>query len=164
MLFGKKTKKTKKDDDELSLADDSEFLDSLVREDSISRESDAVKITTVRATVPSARPKVMSITIKDKKTLHAAYMPFVHSGGFFVPGNANHNVGDEVYLILTLIEETTKVSIPGVVIWITPEGAMGNRAPGIGVQFAGPDANQVRSKIEGLLGGALKSNRMTHTM
>jgi type IV pilus assembly protein PilZ len=49
------------------------------------------------------------------------------------------------------------------VIWVTPKGAQGNKVAGIGVQFTGDD-NIARNKIETFLAGALKSDRVTHTM
>ncbi|KAA3633223.1 MAG: pilus assembly protein PilZ [Proteobacteria bacterium] len=118
---------------------------------------------TVQVPAPG-RPKVMSITIKDRKTLHAAYMPFLESGGIFVPSSGHYKVSDEIFLLLKLVDSTENISIPGKVVWITPEGAMSHRVAGIGIQFTGPEAAKVRTKIEGILGGALKSRRMTHTM
>jgi type IV pilus assembly protein PilZ len=55
--------------------------------------------------------------------------------------------------------------VAGKVVWVTPVGAQGNRTAGIGVQFnEGPDGEQVRTKIEALLAGALGADRPTHTM
>jgi type IV pilus assembly protein PilZ len=54
--------------------------------------------------------------------------------------------------------------VAGKIIWITPVGAEGNRAAGIGVQFSDQDGGMARNKIEGYLAGALKSDRPTHTM
>ena len=34
---------------------------------------------------PSARPGVLSLAIKEKAALYAAYMPWVVGGGLFVP-------------------------------------------------------------------------------
>jgi type IV pilus assembly protein PilZ len=53
--------------------------------------------------------------------------------------------------------------VAGKVAWITPKGAQGNRAAGVGVQFNDGD-NTARSRIETHLAGALKSDRPTHTM
>jgi type IV pilus assembly protein PilZ len=53
--------------------------------------------------------------------------------------------------------------VAGKVVWITPKGAQGNKVAGIGVQFTG-DTTIARDKIETYLAGALKSDRMTHTM
>jgi type IV pilus assembly protein PilZ len=48
-------------------------------------------------------------------------------------------------------------------VWITPAGAQGNRAAGVGIQFSDEDG-VARTKIEAILGGVLKSSRPTHTM
>jgi type IV pilus assembly protein PilZ len=111
-----------------------------------------------------ARPSVISLAIREKAALYAAYMPFVHGGGIFVPTTRHANLGDDLYLILTLLEDTTKFAVPGKVAWITPPGSTG-RQQGLGIQFAKTEAGeQVRAKIEELIGGALKSSRPTHTI
>ena len=108
---------------------------------------------------------ILSLTIKDKGALYAAYMPFVKNGGLFIPTNKDYKLGDEVFLLLKLMEETEKLPVVGKVIWVTPKGAQGNRVAGIGVQFAADqDGGNARKKIETYLGGALKSDRTTHTM
>lgn len=112
-----------------------------------------------------ARPGVLSLAIKEKSALFAAYMPFVKGGGLFIPTNKNYKLGEEVYMLLSLMEDPAKIPVSGKVIWVTPPGAHGSRAQGIGVQFAANESgNAARNKIEGFLGGALKSARPTHTM
>ncbi len=108
---------------------------------------------------PGVRPSVLSLTIRDKSALFAAYMPFLKNGGLFIPAT-----GDGVFMLLTLLEERDKLSVAGTVVWITPVGAQGNRAAGIGIQFKDSDTHEARTKIESLLGSALKSARQTHTM
>ena len=54
--------------------------------------------------------------------------------------------------------------IPGKVVWITPQGAAGNRKAGIGVQFSDQDGGNARNKIETYLAGALDADRPTHTI
>ena len=66
--------------------------------------------------------------------------------------------------VLSLMEEAERLPVAGKIIWITPVGAEGNRAAGIGVQFSDQDGGQARNKIEGYLGGSLSSDRQTHTM
>lgn len=107
---------------------------------------------------------ILSLAIKDKSSLYAAYMPFVTNGGLFIPTNKQYNVGDEVFMLLTLMEETEKLPVAGQIVWITPAGAQGARIAGIGVQFSTQDNGAVRNKIETYLAGALKSDRQTHTM
>ena len=116
------------------------------------------------APAPS-RQGILSLTIKDKGALYAAYMPFVKNGGLFIPTNKDYKLGDEVFMLLKLMEESEKLPIVGKVIWVTPKGAQGNRVAGIGVQFADDqDGENARKKIETYLGGALKSDRPTHTI
>ncbi|PCJ19038.1 MAG: pilus assembly protein PilZ [Gammaproteobacteria bacterium] len=113
--------------------------------------------------VGGARSGILSLTIKDKAVLYAAYMPFVTNGGLFIPTNKQYRLGDEVFLLLNLMDEAEKIPVAGKIIWITPKGAQGTRATGIGVQFNDQD-DSARSKIETYLAGALQSDRPTHTM
>lgn len=110
------------------------------------------------------KPGILSLTIRDKSALYASYMPFVRNGGLFIPTSKNYKLGDEVFMLLTLIEDKEKMPIAGKIIWLTPKGAQGNRTAGIGVQFSDLDKGQTRNKIENVLAAALKSERTTHTM
>jgi len=107
---------------------------------------------------------ILSLAIKDKGSLYAAYIPFVMNGGLFIPTNKAYKLNDEVFMLLTLMDETERVPVAGNVVWITPPNAQGNRTAGIGVQFSKQDSGQTRNKIEGLLAGALEADRPTHTM
>jgi type IV pilus assembly protein PilZ len=110
-----------------------------------------------------ARNGILSLTIKDKAVLYAAYMPFVKNGGMFIPTNKSYKLGDEVFMLLSLMEEPEKIPVAGKVVWVTPKGAQGNRAAGIGVQFSDQD-NTAINKIETYLAGMLSSDKPTHTM
>ncbi|MCS6945952.1 MAG: PilZ domain-containing protein [Sutterellaceae bacterium] len=112
----------------------------------------------------SSRPSVLSLTIKEKAALYAAYMPFLKNGGIFVPTSRQYQLGDEVYLILTLMDDPTKIPVAGKVVWISPPGG-GVRQPGIGVHFPADETGvAARKRIEDILGTALKSSRPTHTL
>ena len=112
---------------------------------------------------PGARNGILSLTIKDKSVLYAAYMPFIKGGGLFIPTSKAYRLGDEVFMLLNLMDEPEKIPVAGKVVWITPRGAQGNRAAGVGVQFNESD-NIARNKIETCLAGALRSDRVTHTL
>ncbi len=112
----------------------------------------------------SPRQGILSLSIKEKNALYAAYMPFVENGGLFVPTKRTYKMGEEVFMLLSLMEETERLPIAGKIIWITPAGAEGYRASGIGVQFSDQDGGTARDKIETYLAGALESDRTTHTM
>lgn len=112
-----------------------------------------------------SRPGVMSLAIKDKPSLFAAYMPFLAGGGIFIPTTKSYSIGDEVFMLLTLLEDAQKYAVSGHVAWITPQGAVNNRTQGIGVRFANNESGQqAKNKIETILGGAIQSTRSTHTM
>jgi type IV pilus assembly protein PilZ len=114
---------------------------------------------------PASRAGMLSLSIKEKAALYAAYMPFLKSGGLFVPTNRAHQMGDQVYMLLSLMDDPSKIPLSGKVVWITPPGAQGNRQQGIGVQFDDNEAAQaVRAKIEAILGNAMKATRQTHTL
>ena len=112
-----------------------------------------------------AQQGILSLSIKDKQALYRSYMPFVQGGGLFVPSTKQFELGDEVFLLLTVMEIEERLPIPGKVIWITPKGAAGNRKAGIGVQFADTqDGSHARAVIESHLAPMLKSNLNTYTM
>lgn len=112
-----------------------------------------------------AKQGILSLAIKDKNALYNAYMPFVKGGGIFVPTPKRYGLGDEVFILLSLMDEKDRLPVAGKVVWVTPSGAQGNRAAGIGVQFAdSPEGNVVRNKIEALLAGILGQDKPTHTM
>lgn len=110
------------------------------------------------------KPGVLSLAIKEKAALYAAYMPYVKGGGLFIPTNKNFKMGEEVFMLLSLVDDPVKLKVVGKVIWVSP-APVNNRPQGVGVQFSEKDGGtEVKNKIESILGGALKSNRPTHTM
>jgi type IV pilus assembly protein PilZ len=120
------------------------------------------------AAAPAAagnRPGVLSLHIRERAALFAAYMPFVKNGAVFIPTTRAYSLGDEVFMLLQLMDDPARIAVSGKVVWITPAECHGGRTQGIGVQFSANEAGiQARAKIEGLLGGALQSTRSTHTM
>jgi type IV pilus assembly protein PilZ len=110
------------------------------------------------------KPGVLSLAIKEKVALYAAYMPYVKGGGLFIPTNKPFKIGEEVFMLLSLIDDPMKLKVVGHVVWVTPTAQAG-RPQGVGVQFSEKDGGlEARNKIENLLGSALKSSRATHTM
>jgi len=110
------------------------------------------------------RNAVISIAIKDKQALYMSYMPYIEGGGLFVPSPKPHNLGDEMFLLVHIMDEDEPVNITGNVVWITPKGALGNRPVGVGIKFAGDNAREVSDLIESKLGASLSLTRSTHTM
>lgn len=111
-----------------------------------------------------ARQGILSLTIKDRSALYAAYMPAIKNGGLFIPTTRNYRLGDEVFMLLQLMDESERIPMSGRVIWITPKGAAGFRSAGIGVQFSDEDGGVTKALIESYLTGHLESDQPTHTM
>lgn len=107
---------------------------------------------------------ILNLAIKDKSALYSAYMPFIKNGGLFIPTNKPYQLGDEVFILLQLMESPERLPVAAKVVWVTPRGSQGKRAAGIGVQFSEQDGGNAQRKIESYLGGALKADRPTHTM
>jgi type IV pilus assembly protein PilZ len=112
-----------------------------------------------------ARPGAISLNIKEKSILYAAYMPFVKGGGIFIPTARSYKLGDEIFMLISLMDDPHKLPVAGRVVWMTPPGCHGNRVQGVGVQFKDDESGTLaRSRIEALLGGQLQLNRPTHTL
>jgi len=74
---------------------------------------------------PSARPSVIQLSIKEKAALYAAYIPMFTEGGVFIPTTRDYNLGDDVYVLLSLPEDMQRYPVAGKVAWITPAKAAG---------------------------------------
>jgi len=113
----------------------------------------------------ASRPSILSLVINEKAALYSAYMPFLKHGGIFVPTNKTYKLGDEIYLVLTLLDDPNKYPIAGSVAWITPSTAGNNKAQGIGVHFSSDESGtRLKQRIEELLGSAVRSTQHTHTL
>ena len=95
---------------------------------------------------------IISVAIKDRESLHDCYMPFVQNGGLFITGRTEYDLGDEVFILLDLMNETDKIPVAGKVAWVAREGVKHPHKPGMGVAFNDPD-NLAKIKIENLLVG-----------
>ncbi|MGK0375065.1 MAG: type IV pilus assembly protein PilZ [Arenicella sp.] len=119
---------------------------------------------TLNQSLSKPRNAVISIAIKDKQALYMSYMPFIENGGLFVPTQKDYGLGDEMFLLVKIMNEIEPVHISGKVIWVSPPGALGNRPRGVGVQFGGDDARATKDLIESKLGASVSLTRATHTM
>ncbi|TVP89575.1 MAG: pilus assembly protein PilZ [Thioalkalivibrio sp.] len=111
-----------------------------------------------------ARGRILTLAIREKSALFAAYMPFLTNGGLFIPTDKPFRLGDEVFVLLSLLDEAERIPVPCQVVWVTPARAQGNRTRGIGVQFSPNDKGATRRLIENHLGGMLQSPGRTHTL
>ena len=113
----------------------------------------------------AARPSVVQLAIKEKAALYAAYIPLFKEGGVFIPTTREYQLGADVYVLMTLPEDTQRYPIAGKVAWVTPARAAGNRTQGVGVRFPNDEKSRLlKLKIEEILGAHLASDRPTQTM
>lgn len=109
------------------------------------------------------RNGILNLNVKDQQSLYAIYMPFVHNGGLFIPTRKNYTLGDEVFILLDLMDEPERIPLTGKVVWITPKGAGSNRREGVGIQLNEKHA-EMQGKFETYLAGMLESEKPTSTM
>ena len=113
----------------------------------------------------SARPSVVQLAIKEKAALYAAYIPLFAEGGVFIPTSRDYKLGDDVYVLMTLPDDSQRYPVAGKVAWITPARAAGSRTQGVGIQFPANDKSRLlKIKIEEILGAHLVSGRPTQTI
>ena len=111
------------------------------------------------------RPSVIQLAIKEKAALYAAYIPMFTEGGIFIPSEREYRLGDDVYVLITLPEDHQRYPVAGKVAWITPARASGHRTQGVGIRFPKDEkSEQLKVKIEQILGSALGSDRPTQTI
>ncbi len=109
------------------------------------------------------RPRVLSVSINDLRTLRAAFMPFLRNAGLFVPTHNEYGMGDEVFLVVKLLGEE-QYALAATIVWMTPAGAQSSRTKGVGVQFKGPDGAKLNDRIKELVAGATQQSAATHTL
>ena len=113
----------------------------------------------------TGRPSVLSLNINSRSALFASYMPFLKRGGLFIPTTRVYSLGDEVFMLLSLMDDPVKLPIAGLVVWVTPPGAQSNQTQGVGVHFGDDESGQIaKRRIETILGAHLNSSRPTHSM
>ena len=113
----------------------------------------------------AARPSVVQLAIKEKAALYAAYIPLFKEGGVFIPTAREYKLGADVYVLLTLPEDTQRYPVAGKVAWVTPARAAGNRTQGVGIRFPSDEKSRLlKLKIEEILGAHLASDRPTQTI
>jgi type IV pilus assembly protein PilZ len=116
-------------------------------------------------TPAAARPSVIQLAIKEKAALYTAYIPLFADGGVFIPTSRDYQLGDDVYVLLSLPDDPQRYPIAGKVAWVTPARAAANRTQGVGVRFPADEKSRVlKIKIEQILGTHLASERPTQTI
>ena len=118
------------------------------------------------STSPQSKIKkgVIRLTFDDTRGLYQAYMPFIEGCGVFYPTEETYQIGQDVFVFLTLPENLGKFACSGRIVWLNPPKKTGKRIPGIGIQLLGREAPKIRETIEQGLGKLLSSGLPTLTL
>lgn len=111
-----------------------------------------------------AKRGILQLNITDEAMLYACYMPFVKGCGVFYPDVAGHDIGEELFLLLTLPGQEQRFAAAAKVVWLNPKQKLGKRLPGVGLQILGREAENIRTLIEEALGKKTNSPLSTATM
>ena len=106
---------------------------------------------------------IIQVNIPDKDTLYASYMPYVVGGGLFVPTKQPIQLGEEVFVLATLPEQSQKIPLTGKVIWISQK-QNGIKPQGFGIKLRGEKGIYFRSEAERVLAGLKTEGRRSYTM
>jgi type IV pilus assembly protein PilZ len=117
------------------------------------------------STTANPRPSVIQLSIKEKAALYAAYIPAFIDGGVFIPTTRDYELGDDMYVLLSLPDDMQRYPVAGKVAWVTPAKAAGGRTQGVGIMFPKDEKTRaLKLKIEEILGAHLASERPTQTI
>lgn len=106
---------------------------------------------------------IVNLAIKDQENLYSVYMPFVENGGVFLATNKKYKLGDEIFILLDLMEEAERLPVTGKVIWLSPQGMGTGVTEGVGIQFNEKHAD-IQGKFENYLAGMMNMDKTTFTM
>lgn len=106
---------------------------------------------------------LIQVNINDRATLQASYMPYVLGGGLFVPSKQAVKMGEEVFVLAGLPEQSQKVPLTGKVIWISQK-QNGIKPQGFAIQLSGEKGIYYKLEAEKMLAGSLSLDRPNFTM
>lgn len=109
-----------------------------------------------------AKGGILTIELRDQASLYKAYMPFIKGGGLFVSTTRTHKLGDEVFVLLQLLDQREPIPVAAKVVWVSPAGSS-TYSQGIGIQL-GDDNRELMNRIETQLTEVLNSSKPTSTM
>ncbi len=110
------------------------------------------------------RGGILTCHIENVELLYASYLSFVENGALFVPSKSVQQLGDEVFIAITLPNSSERMPMNGKVVWINHK-AQANRPAGFAVQIGKDVTGQrIKNEVERLLAGKMDSQQMTYTM
>ena len=87
------------------------------------------------------RGGILTCHIEDIDKLYASYLSFVDNGALFVPTSRKQELGDEVFVAVTLPNSSERLPMNGKVVWINQK-SQANRPAGFAVQIGTDVAGQ----------------------
>ena len=110
------------------------------------------------------RGGILTCHIENIEMLYASYLSFVSNGALFVPSNDAQQLGNEVFIAITLPNSSERLPMNGKVVWINAKN-QGGRPAGFAVQIGTDIAGQrIKNEVERLLAGKIDGLQSTYTM
>ena len=106
---------------------------------------------------------IIQVNIPDRATLQASYMGYVQGGGLFVPSKQKVKMGQEIFILATLPEQSQKIPLTGKVIWVSQK-QNGIKPQGFGIQLSGDKGIFFKNEAERLTTGLKSAGRRSYTM
>ena len=106
---------------------------------------------------------LIQANISDRATLQASYMPYIQGGGLFIASKQAVKMGEEVFVLASLPNQSQKIPLTGKVIWISQK-QNGIKLQGFGMQLSGEKGIYYKSEAEKLLAGIKSEGRSSYTM
>ena len=106
---------------------------------------------------------LLQVNINDRATLQASYMPYVQGGGLFIPSKQSVKMGEEVFVLATLPDQSQKIPLTGKVVWISQKQA-GMKPQGFAIQLSGEKGIYYKMEAEKLHAGSMSLDRPSFTM
>lgn len=116
--------------------------------------------------VSTNRIRPQSINIPEKKELYRCYMPFIKHGGLFIPFNEEVgpnqiSPGQNIFIVLTILDQRNKIPIHGKVVWISKGGMQ----KGYGVSLGNtPAMKALKESIETAIMDFTTKKEATYTI
>ena len=110
------------------------------------------------------RGGILTCHIENIEMLYASYLSCVSNGALFVPSNDAQQLGNEVFIAITLPNSSERLPMNGKVVWINAK-TQGGRPAGFAVQIGTDIAGQrIKNEVERLLAGKIDGLQSTYTM
>jgi Tfp pilus assembly protein PilZ len=98
----------------------------------------------------TVKQNLFFLHFKNQQQLAASYMPFIRGGGLYIPSESIYTLGEQVFLMIRLLNEKEKLAVIGTVVWITPTTRY------VGSQLEGQVERSVGRSIERSVGRSIK--------